>query len=150
MCSEKKYISFYDNERKKKVLPKLISEIKILGISNKKQNNANKIYIDSERSEELIFEDAGIKFKMSQLLQTLRSPMRMEEFIPSSSDIVYEKDEYFISIQLIYNEEILGNILYYEIRINDVFDILDNAGMEIKDFVQQKMDLYKKNGSLPV
>lgn len=149
MCVEKKYISFYDSEHGKKVLPKLISEIKILGISKKKQDVDNKIFIDSELSEELIFEDAGIKFKMSQLLQTLRSPLGQDEFIPSSSDIVYEKDDYYLSIQLIYNEEILGNILYYEIRINDVFDILDNAGMEIKNYVQSKMDLYKENGSLP-
>ena len=148
MCVEKKYISFYDSEHGKKVLPKLISEIRILGISKKKQDVDNKIFIDSERSEELIFEDAGIKFKMSQLLQTLRSPLGQDEFIPGSSDIVYEKDDYYLSIQLVYNEEILGNILYYEIRINDVFDILDNAGMEIKDYVQSKMDLYKENGSL--
>ena len=148
MCVEKKYISFYDREHGKKVLPKLISEIRILGISKKKQDVDNKIFIDSERSEELLFEDAGIKFKMSQLLQTLRSPLGQDEFIPGSSDIVYEKDDYYLSIQLVYNEEILGNILYYEIRINDVFDILDNAGMEIKNYVQSKMDLYKENGSL--
>ena len=93
MSVEKKYISFYDNEHGKKVLPKLISEIKILGISKKKQDVDNKIFIDSELSEELIFEDAGIKFKMSQLLQTLRSPLGQEEFIPNSSDIVYEKND---------------------------------------------------------
>lgn len=149
MCNERKYISFYDDEHKKKVLPKLISDIRILGISKNKQDFANKIYIDRERFEELIFEDAGIKFKMSQLLQTLRAPMRDVENIPTSSDIVYEKDEHYIKMQIIYNEEILANILYYEIRINDVFDILDNAGMEIKDYVNNKMNLYKENGSLP-
>lgn len=137
MSSEKKYISFYDDSNKK-VLPSLLKEIRTVKFCKKEDIDIAK--------EELIFEDAGIKFKMSQLLQVLRGPMRINEEIPKKTNIIYKKDNIYVILELIFDYEILGNILYYEIRINDVFDILDNAGVEIKDFVQSEIENYKKLG----
>lgn len=147
MSSEKRYISFYVDSHNK-VLPRLLNEIKILEYCKREDINIVKATGNDEVEEELIFEDAGIKFKMSQLLQILRGPVRIDDTIPDKTEIIYKKDDIYIRLELIFDEEILGNILYYEIRINDVFDILDNAGMEIKEFVQKQMDEYRENGSL--
>lgn len=143
MSIEKKYISFYVDSNKK-ILPRLLNQLSLLGFCKREDINIIKDLDNDEVEEKLIFEDSGIKFKMSQLLQILRASVRLEDAIPEVSEIIYKKEDVYLKIRLEFDRELLGNILYNEIRLNDVFDILDNAGIEIKDFVQKQINEHRE------